>query len=316
MAIFGTKKQPKGPNLRELEEYKIDLSGISIRLKMPYSNVRPYFEKQYRQSKNLYDKSIYHSSKHNDPLKPPELGLVVNGWRYKGFTLFDNELGRMLLDISVAHMPDFCSLFRQRRFECAIERYIYLTELYSAAGKSRINFESQNINNIDWAHYECHASEDASIGFQSVWQTPLTDEHLLTVFFSQSGEFAKTGLKIAFSDLMNMIMSSLSIEWPEDILRQKNDVKNSYPCESFPENLPLYKCEYYDPIDGLDLARKVSAKYNHEITPDMQESFDAEVSQLEELEKQKQQATHQKNLDHHMRFEELEAEDRKRYLAE
>ncbi len=204
MVFFGTNNNPKGPSLNSLEEHQINLSGISLNLRMPVSNIRTYVDKVNKQTKNLYDPTEFHSSIHEDPCTPPELSLITNGWRYKGFTLFDNEMGRMLMDCSVAHMPEFNSLFRPRRLECAIERFIYLSELFSWDIESRLGYELRIINGINWAHYTCRAEEEESSARQSVWQTPLTDEHLLTIFFNQTGKLEKTGLKAAYSRLVEL----------------------------------------------------------------------------------------------------------------
>ncbi len=315
MPLFGTRKKPKGPLLDKTCTLNVNMSGVSLSLAYPESNDWVYQKiEDLTGSINLYDTSNF-EKEDDEPCSLSTCMLSRIYWVFQGLPFFSGDyIGRLGMAVSIFHMPTFTSLFKQRRFQCAMERYNYKTSVKNLSIESVSNYNQHTINGTDWANYESH-TEDSTV-FQTVWQTPITDEHLLTIRFSQDGDFNKSGLKAAFSKVIDLVMNNVKLELPNDIKTRKEEIERKFPYESLPKSLPPYEFEYYYPTNVLDLVRKVSAKYNHEITPDMQGNFDAEVSRLEELEKQKQQATHQKNLDHHMRFEQLEAEDRKRYLAE
>ena len=316
MPLFGTSKNPKGPDLENLQSYKVNLSGVDLSLKLPKNNDNVFKGVEKQGPLNLYDSSIYHKHE-DDPSNLAGCGLVDKNWLFHGLPIFSGDyIGRLCLTVSVCHMPSFQSLFRPHRFISAIQRFMYKTVLNSVQIKEVYNNTSKVVNGVKWFNQHSQTTLEGSTVFRTVWQVAISDEHLLTILFDKEGEEKSEGLKAAFSKVIDLVMNSVKLKLPNDIKTRKEEIEKKFPYESLPKSLPPYEFEYYYPTNVLDLVRKVSAKYNHEITPDMQEKFDAEVSQLEELEKQKQQATHQKNLDHHMRFEELEAEDRKRYLAE
>ncbi len=311
--LIGSRWNPKGPSLNQLDEYVLSLSGIRVRLLCPESNNLVHRGGVGKLSLNIYDKSIYEEDKDESEC-PLELGLIGKNWVFRGLPVVDGKLGDLSMNISLSYLPLYKSLFRPRRLECAIERYIYMANVYATSGYCRVNYAKESVKGTDWARYTCYGEPDEkTCCYQALWQTPISDEHLLTLRFTQTLEVDNKALRAAYDKLIMTIMNSVHIELPSDIQQQKAAVKAAYPYESFPEYLPPYEFERYEPTARLDVIRQVSADFNHDSSiPD--EIFDQKVEEIIAAQDKKAENTHQKVIDEHLRFEALEAEDYQQYL--
>ncbi len=319
MPLIGTRRDPKGPNLTQLKKHQFVLSGIKINISSPLSNHPRHRGGEEASPINIYDRTSFGETE--EPEDPIELGLLGRKWVYKGLPIFDwNKLGDMSMNISVSRIPEFRSLFRPRRLECAIERYILLSRLFATSGYSRFNYNHQTINGIDWANYLCYPDEDEDKheynSFQTVWQTSITDEHLLTVRFTQSPCAKDSGLMRAYAKLMEVIMSSITIKLPQDIQALKTEVQEAYPYESFPTFMPPYIFERFEPRDKFEVIDEVAASYNFETSDIPRAVFTKQVEEIMTTESKKKEDIRQQVLKEHLRFEELEGEDYQRYLSQ
>jgi len=317
MPLIGTRWNPKGPSTKHMKEHLFFLSGVEIQIKAPLSNNIVSPGRELDAPLNIYDRSTYVDKSEEKPGAVLEYYLLGRNWYFAGLPIIDGaNFGIISMGFTVSYMPEFASLFRPRRFECAIERYISSSScLYPTSGHSRVEYARQMINGVDWGNHVCHIEEDESSAFQTVWHTPVSDDHLLTIEFTQSACAKGSGLMRAYAKLMKTIMDSVTIKLPQDIQSLKTEVQKAYPYESFPTFMPPYVFEQFEPRDESDVIRKVSFDNGHDFSiPD--HIFDKEVEDIIAAENKKQVDVHQQVLKSHLRFEELEAEDHQCYLAE
>jgi len=250
---------------------------------------------------NIYGNQYFGRFDEADKHEPVASGLVFRDWVFSGF--LGRRIGDMKLQICVSKMPEFVSLFRPRHLECAIERFIYASS-YSPgiSGESRLHWTLRNCNNSAWVNYNLignpgfHNAEEV-VG--SVWHIPITDEHLLSVYFKEIIRIKNSRLHETYQKLIEKVMSSFTIKLSEDAQRQKEAVQSQYPDEKLSEHLPPYEFETYPEIDEYELAKQVSARYNYEKP---YKELKPEILEEEESQRRKVEEVRQRVLASHLRF--------------
>ena len=202
MPLLGTRRYPKGPKMKYFELHKMDVSGTHIEFAAPRHNhntISPLPDIE-ENNINLYDTEQFSRYNNKNKDEPATFGLCLKYWRYFGIPLLDGTgvLGDVTFNPSISYMPEFTSLFHPRHLECAIERYIYKApDTYRLTGFCRENWKSVKLNGITWVNYRSQGSagfRNAEEVYESVWHTPITDQHLLTVRFDQVIRFKRTRL--------------------------------------------------------------------------------------------------------------------------
>src|SRR5690606_14272307 len=137
--------------------------------------------------------------------------------------------------------------------------------------------------------------------YESVWHTPITDQHLLTVRYDQVISKKRTRLAETYQNIIKLVMNSFTIQLSQDAQAQQAAVKAQHPDERLSEFLPPYEFETVDLLERLELINLVSEENNH----DMSISDDVFVAQVQQKDRdQKQQAKNVKEqiLKSHLRF--------------
>jgi len=311
MPLIGTRKYPKGPSLRHLDTHIFNLSGARVKFLAPEHYHDAIAATPPRKCDfNLYDRGLFNRFEEKNLSEPPTLWLKLKRWRFKGVPLLDGTgvLGDMTIEITVSDMPEFSPLFRPKHLEGAIERYIYSSsEAYRISGECRMGWKVHNINDVVWVAYHSNGYpgyRNAEKCYESVWHTPITDQHLLTVRFDQVIRKKRTRLAEVYQNIINKVMSSFEIQLSSDSQSQLDAIKRNFPCETLSETLPPYEFEEIDILGRLDLINQVSAENNHDFSiPD--DVFEEQVQKKDRDQKRKAKDIKEKILASHLRFKEM-----------
>ena len=306
MPSIGTRKHPKGPNLKRLELHTFNLSGTKVRFMAPahHHDAIPATP-QHHENVNLYEQGLFGRFDAGNQAEPPSYPLELKYWRFKGIPVLDGTgiLGDMRFHVSIMHLPDFKSLFHPRHLECAIERCIYGSPYaYKVSGQCRLEWQIQMINEITWINYRSHFLEtnDGSAN-ESVWHTPITDEHLLTVRFKEGIGRKRTRLAEVYQSIIEMIMNSFEIQLSSDAQSQQEYIRKKFPDERLSKTLPPYEFEEVELLERLELINQVSGENNHDLTIS-DDIFENMVQQKDREQKRRAKETKERVLDSHLRF--------------
>ena len=306
MPLIGTRKNPKGPDLRNLETHLFNLSGTRVKFRAPaHYHDAIGATPPHKENVNLYEQDLFDRLDEEDLAEPPSYPLELKYWRFKGVPILDGTgvLGDMRLHVSIQHLPEFISLFRPLHLECAVERCIYSSpNAYKNSGQCRLDWQVREINGSDWVGYRSHhLTTDEGCGYESVWHTPITDEHLLTVRFNQGIGKKRTRLAEVYEKIIDLVMGSVKIQLSSDAKAQQAYIKQLYPDERLSEYLPPYQFEEIELLEELDLINLISAENNHDLSiPD--DIFDAQVQQKDQEQRRRAEETRSKILASHLRF--------------
>jgi hypothetical protein len=316
MALIDLCLPLRGPSLAQQSELKIDLSGTLISVKLPDSDDGVIRNGPKCQTDNLYDLP-FGRWRNDDPYETEGFGLFNCEWQFHRLFLSDStaDVG---FGLSVFHLPEFQSLFRPRRLECAIERLIYTTPFLSTqkSGESRLNWQVIDGPN-QWIRYEyigCRRRYEATEHVGVLWHLPLTDKHLLSVRFRFIYRSKNQLVRKKCAELMSMIMESFRVELSNDALQQKRVAQEAYPYEKISTSLPPYTFETPEILIRHDLIGKVSEQINHDSSyPD--HLFEKLVEEADMKQRAYADEVRDRILKSHLRFGELEQQDYENHLA-
>ena len=316
MALFGTRQHPKGPS-GPWERHELNLSGTRVVLQAPPHNHELIEDiSEPSKTRNLYADNTFGRRRSRDEAEPPGLGLLYKDWVFRGIPLIDGVIADVKFQMMVYRFVEFASLFRSRRLECAIERYIYNSpDRTRVSGASRLRWRVVSLNGHEWVNYEVNCPpyiNNAEAVVLSIWQLPISDEHLLTVYFRQIIRAKDTRLPEVFAELTDKVMQSVRVTLSEDARHQKSAVEQQYPWEKSNGLLPPYAFEEIVELNEWDMFCAVNEEFG--------EQLNYEAKDEETQKRLKQQAAHAKAIKQailasHLRFEALEAEDYQRHLA-
>lgn len=320
MVVLGRRVFPRGPDMRRLEQYRLYLSGTNVEVAVPRSNfVASKPSEPFEQNHNLNDLP-YLKERGAETHIPEHVYFVSRYLKYYGVPLLRGFIGSIDIKVMVLRLPEFSSLFRPRRFECAIERAIY-SMMDFGTGESRLDWKIATLNESTWVNYKykSYASaaeisryilgkveDDTTCG--SVWSRPISDEHLLAVNFRGKFLGNTDTMCDAFNELERSVMGSVKLELSGDAKRQKGAVRCVYPHENLAAHLPPYKFETYPTLNEFEIADRVSEDLGHNFnlgSDRFQRLCDAAA-----LEQQaKVEEVRKRVLASHLRFEDLEQEE-------
>lgn len=306
MPLIGTRKFPKGPSLKHLEEHLFNLSGTRVKFLAPkhYHHSIPAAPANNGDF-NLYEKELFKRFEEDDLSEPSTLWLKFRRWEFTGMPLLDGTgfLGGMTMGLTIQHMPEFESLFSPKKFECAIERYIYTSpDTYRDSGACRLDWKLVKFNNLLWvSYYSDHMRDKDGYACQSLWHIPITDQHMFTVCFNQTITKRRTRLPQIYQAIINQVMSSFEIQLSSDAQSQRDYIKTNYPDEQLSEALSPYEFEEVEILERLELINQVSAENNHDFSiPD--DVFEAQVQGKDRDQKRKAKNIKEHILASHLRF--------------
>ena len=308
MPLIGTRKFPKGPSLRHLEEHVFNLSGAQIKFFAPEHYHDAIAATVPRNGHfNLYDTKLFNRFEEENLSEPPVLWLKLKRWRFKGIPLLDGTgvLGDLTMEVTVSDMPEFSTLFHSRHLERAVERYIYSSsDAYRISGECRMNWRVTTINGSVWVNYQSTGYagfRNAEECYESVWHTPISDQHLLTVRFDQVIRKKRTRLAEVYQTIIDKVMNSFEVKLSPDAQSQQRVAKENYPDESLSESLPPYEFEEIELLERLELIDLVSKENNHDFSiPD--DVFEAQVQQKDHNQLQLAKEIKERTLASHLRF--------------
>ena len=312
MPLIGTRKYPKGPDLKRLEHHRVTASGTEIAFSAPaHRHDAIQVQPALTGSINLYDESRFGRYKKNDLAEPASMGLALKDWRFTGLPILDGTgvIGDMTFEVSIENMPEFASLFHTRHLECAIERYLYKAyTAYRIPGECRQNWQLKTINGIEWAGYQSvgyTGFRSAEECYESVWHTPITDQHLLTVRFDQVIRKKRTRLAEIYETIIDRVMNSFEIQLSCDTKSQQEYIRQKFPNERLSGTLLPYEFEEYEVDNEYDLIDEIGAQNNFELPHE-------EVKKLWETEKKRQRQmkneARARVIESHLRFKLMEKE--------
>jgi hypothetical protein len=309
MLLIGTRKFPKGPDLKRSEQHSISVSGTRIAFSAPPHDAiqaTPPLSGSF----NLYDASHFGRFNKTDQVEPASFTLELKDWRFNGIPLLDGTgvIGDMKFKVSIVSMPEFASLFHPRHLECAVERYIYTAyTAYRIPGECRQNWRVIKINGKEWVNYESMGYpgyRNAEECYESVWHTPITDQHLLTVRFDQVIRKKRTRLAEIYESIIDRVMNSFEIQLSSDAQSQQQYIRQKFPNEGLSKNLPPYEFEEFELDNEYELIGNISAQHNFELPHE-------KVKRLWEIEKkrqrQMQKETRARVVESHLRFKSVES---------
>src|SRR5690554_811350 len=312
MSFIGTRRFPKGPSLKYPEAHQFNASGTQIRfmaLRHNDSSIRSIAD--YNGVINLYEEALFMRFDEDAIAEPGSLGLLLKYWEFTGIPVLDGtgELGDMRLAVSIESMAEFSSLFRPKRLECAIERFIYTSsDAYRLSGECRMNWRVVTINENVWVNYQSTGYagfRNAEECYESVWHTPISDQHLLTVRFDQVIRKKRTRLAEVYQTIIDKVMNSFEVQLSSDAQAQQRAAKENYPDETLSESLPPYEFEEIELLERLELINLVSEENNHDFSiPD--DVFEAQVQQKNHNQQQLAKKIKERTLASHLRFKQTE----------
>lgn len=239
MALFGSKKNPRGPDFRQAREHVIDLSGSKVHFKSPpHSEINVPF-KEMTTSYNIYDESIYkeRSDIENDI---PGIGCYREGWAFQGKPIIESQIGELTFVIEIYHITGKTSLLHPDNLIDAISNVIFVSKgpgnQPDHRSYCRMNWKVQDFNGTMWSHYDSFQAHN--LHGSTEWCTSLSNEHLLYFSFVRYINKPNTELNRAYDELIEKIMSTVRIEWSADALQQQAEAMKKWPDAKLPEHLP------------------------------------------------------------------------------
>ena len=303
--FISSGNNPKGPDLTHKEKYVFDLSGSHLEIVTPHSNYKKMPDRlTSRFSGNIYDLAEMSDAATGSKARTyRSLGCGARYWRFSGLPIFQPELASLKLGVSVAHFPEFGSLFRPRRFEKAIERRLYCGD--GTATKSytnRANWLLCDKAHWLWVSYEI-IQDITRRGLGDVyWCTPISDEHMLTLHFEKSF-FSKNAetLEKAFKPVIDCVTNSIKFTPSSDAIQQRKEAQEQYPHEKLSESMPPYVFDRVEVQDEVYIFTQVSKKHSDSWT---YEQIDKEAKRIHKQQQKEAMELEEKILASHLAFDE------------
>lgn len=232
----------------------LNLSGTKIQFEVPPHNHPRLPFCSFPEIYNLYDNCIY-STVEDTNVPVAAFGAYIDDWVFYGKPLLQGRLGSINMHISVESMPDFASLFSPRHTEKAIERIIYAYFGPAVNGfdaSCRMDWRVIEQGGAQWVNYR-----NNEIHPEWFWQTPLTDEHLLTVHFSVFNRLNEPEFDQAMLRFCQTIMERFHIQLSADALNQQAEARKQYPHQTLAEFLPKLEWAEKRVEDEMTLWQKI-----------------------------------------------------------
>ena len=176
---------------------------------------------------NLYEKNDFvQSPSSNNPRELYSSVIIWLIWTFwhRRFVFFLNEFAECNFDTRVFHLPEFRSLFDKKVFEHAAERFIFgYGNSFSSTGLCRLNWRLEQHNGVEWIAFENDGRYSSKGLFnpcksviQTFYLTPISEDHLLCVCFTQVTRSGVKGLTDAFKKLRHTVMESTELSLSEE----------------------------------------------------------------------------------------------------
>lgn len=184
---------------------------------------------------NLYSNPLY-STIEGAKIPIPLFSAYIDDWVLHGIPLIQGEVGGVDIHLYVQWLPEFTNLFIPRHLEKAIEHTIYArfgpgSDWFESS--CRMDWRIIKQGDTHWVNYR-----NNEIDKEWFWQTPLTDEHLLTARFRTFNRANKPDIDKAMLRFCQTIMESFHIQLSADALSQRTEARKQYPHQTLSEFLP------------------------------------------------------------------------------
>jgi hypothetical protein len=240
------------PNYSSLKRFEANLSGTVFSISAPeHNHPRIPANTNFGFTENLYNECIYEQFPSADEREVFSYNVDhINWtfWRRRLLVLIDSIADVRFIS-SVFKFEQFSSLFDRRHLEHAVERLLFAHGgAYASSGLCRLNWRVQGYNGTQWVAFE-NDGRYSSGGLhnpcrsviQSFYLTPISDEHLLGVFFTQVERQNAPDMAARFEELRERVMATSHLQLSEESTRQKQVVEKQQLDQMYPQNLPPYE---------------------------------------------------------------------------
>lgn len=240
------------PSYQSLKQFDANLSGTKFSICAPeHIHSRIPENKQSSLRKNLYDEHNFGQYTSEDDREVFSFSLKHIDWTFyrRRYLLLVDSVGHVTFTAKVVKLEQFASLFNKCHFESAVERLLFARGgAYASSGMCRLNWRIKNYNDTQWVVFE-NDGRFASAGLhnpcksviQTFFLTPITDEHLLAVFFTQVELPNAPDLSSEFEMLRERVMETAELTLSEDSTRQLQAIQKANPDQQYSQHLPPYE---------------------------------------------------------------------------
>lgn len=303
-----------GPYFRKLEKFNMNLSGTAFSFgSPPHNHPRIPLSVCEDTSLNIYDLNKFGNHPNSRNYGPPCYAIIGKVWSFfdRKFIVYLKDVAESNFDVDIFSMSEFSSLFKKENFENALNRMIFSHgNAYASSGLCRLNWRIETYNGIEWVVFE-NDGRFASGGMynpcksviQTFYTTPISDEHMLCMYFTQVTRKEVNGLTDAFKKLRDTVMQSTEITLSEESTKQKMEVEKAFPNQQYSESLPPYEYELMPFPDEQDIMRAYVQEHGADFVNSMPyKKYSRTIDKLFKLEKEKYYAQVDQILESHLRF--------------
>lgn len=243
--IFGTEKNPKGPQWSRARKVEKNLGVAKIEFMTP-KNSAPFQDRQWENEPDTFDLKDPFIFNKNGVEKVGDLETLIpysNSWEFRGLPILEGYCGdiRMFVEItkkaSIAVNQNLFNPtdFNETLIESISSSYLGkssparlddpydLTDVKWPRYLSPINHQWFQINNVTWSYFESQSLIDRPISI-SIF-TPITEDTYISFTFvitrsamnaGNSFRIEKRVPKTNFMTLINNIIKSIKIEYKDE----------------------------------------------------------------------------------------------------
>ena len=256
--LFGSEKNPKGPNFKKAKWREKNLSGTLLTFKAPDSRgLNSEYLTETPVDIDIYDSSAYFSGKSDDQSEKEIRGQEIYSAVWEFFSIpFVRSVGRLLMGGGVCEitvLPANESLFDPTIFNREMERRIAFnlqnechegrsldptdfTQYRWPDFLSPINTQMVSRGGSNWYYYETQPLNDDTIDY--FWFTPIGPRHYISLPFSimksvnNAGNSYRKSQRVPsepFVALMHNIMNSVTLTLSAEAQKQKDSFAHVIP---------------------------------------------------------------------------------------
>ncbi len=303
-----------GPDFSNLVPYRANLSGTRFSFKTPKHNHPRIPENPNDEiTDNIYNEKRFSQFPSSDERELFCRGMEHINWVYwsRRFLLLTKEVGTVNLVSKVIHLKEFSSLFQKSNFEYAVERLLFSHgDSFASTGLCRLNWRIKNYNGTSWVAFE-NDGLTSSRGLyspcksvlQSFYLTPISDEHMLAVFFTQVEYLNAPDISSEFEKLREKVMSTAELTLSEESIKQQQEVESQCPDQKYSKNLPPYEFDLL-PLPTRDDAHDqiMEAKGVDAVNSMSESAYSKAIDEIEAENKRKYYEQVNQILASHLRF--------------
>ncbi|WYH47122.1 hypothetical protein WKI13_09235 [Teredinibacter turnerae] len=233
--LFGS---PRLPKIEKSEARKLRLSGTSMQFAVPPFYIEWGRQRDWPDTFDIYDSNAFCKTEEQTAF----LKCFESKWDLKGLPVWKTELGWIEFSITVFKLSETGSAFNLRKFESdLLDQYV---RLYGPMGRFNkhsfetfLNWSPQLINGSLWVSYHGRKHSVSDTSYQLVWETPITDEHMISVTFSYQNYKEKKTVHYAVEQFAQKIMTATHLDLSPSAQEQKSAAEKQWPNQKYSEHM-------------------------------------------------------------------------------